>query len=76
MSVTCPQCAAITRGVTLHDADGERVFACCDVCGFASVEHIFSARRVTGASEFAAASRGDGDWRDVSGRDVAPFSCG
>ena len=62
MSVTCPECAAITRGVTLHDADGERVFAYCDICGFASVEHIFSsARRVAGAFEFAAASRGDGE---------------
>ena len=53
MSVTCPECAALTRGATLRDADGERVFAYCDLCGFASVEHIFNSRRVTGASETA-----------------------
>ena len=56
MSVICPECSAVTRGVSLHDADGERVFAYCDVCGFATVEHTFSTRRATGAFKFVVPS--------------------
>ena len=49
MSVACHNCGALTRGTALHDADGERVFAYCDVCGFATVEHIFNSSRESGA---------------------------
>lgn len=55
MSVTCPECSAVTRGATIHDADGPRVFRYCDLCGFATVEHLLS-RRSNGASEIAVSS--------------------
>jgi hypothetical protein len=54
--VTCPECNSAMRGVTLHDADGLRVFSHCDLCGFATVEHLFNSRRRYGASEFAVGS--------------------
>ena len=41
--------------MTLRDADGERVLLVSRhlFCGFATIEHMFNSRRVTGASETA-----------------------
>jgi hypothetical protein len=74
MSVTCPECSAVNRGQLLRDADGPRVFSYCDLCGFATVEHILS-RRENGASEIAPIPPGGANWRDGSETAVVSFSC-